>query len=228
MQRRKEVDPQGYQIYGLGEWGQTRGLILSNWEILDDEEFVLDYDWYDDVAIGQDFGYNHADAIYPVGIKDDNLYIFPGVYEFEKDTAELIKIAEEKGIPKNIVMWCDSAEPDRIKSWKKAGFKARPVKKEKSATGKKYQAVQIDWLKGIQNPEKKDSEAVKRKIFIHHSNVNFIKEIQQWSWRYDDKRDIYYDEPIEYMDDAMAALRYSIEGWRKPKRNKVKMKTYDL
>ena len=36
MLRRKEVDPEGYRIYGLGEWGETGGLIFSNYRI---EEF---------------------------------------------------------------------------------------------------------------------------------------------------------------------------------------------
>lgn len=33
MERRKIVDPEGYQIYGLGEWGEIGGLILHNWEV---------------------------------------------------------------------------------------------------------------------------------------------------------------------------------------------------
>lgn len=32
MERRKEVDPEGYKVYGLGLWGETQGLILHNWE----------------------------------------------------------------------------------------------------------------------------------------------------------------------------------------------------
>jgi phage terminase large subunit len=32
MERRKQVDPEGYRIYGLGEWGEIGGLILQNWE----------------------------------------------------------------------------------------------------------------------------------------------------------------------------------------------------
>ena len=30
MERRKIVDPEGYQIYGLGEWGEIGGLVLTN------------------------------------------------------------------------------------------------------------------------------------------------------------------------------------------------------
>ena len=90
MERRKIVDPEGYQIYGLGEWGEIGGLILHNWEVREVSQNLNDYD---DVAIGQDFGFNHADAILLVGIKDENIYIIDEIYEHEKETAEIIPIA---------------------------------------------------------------------------------------------------------------------------------------
>lgn len=206
MERRKELDPEGYKVYGLGEWGETRGLILHNYEV---REIPHDLAFYDDVAIGQDFGFNHANAIYPYGIKDGNVYVLPGLYGYEKDTAEWIGIANKtKKIPKNVTMWCDSAEPDRIKTWRKAGYRARGVRKEKNSV-----RAQIDWLKG--NPD--GDHPVKRMIYIDPSNVNFIKEIEQWKWRYDSQANVYLDEPVAFFDDAMASLRYGIEGWRKPK-----------
>jgi phage terminase large subunit len=198
MERRKKVDPDGYRIYGLGEWGELGGLILTNYEAVDISQELNDYD---DIAIGQDFGFNHANAILLLGFKDDNIYILREVYEFEKDTSELIELA--KNIPNNRKMWCDSAEPDRIKMWKKAGYRADAVVKEKT-TDKKYQATQIDWLK-------------QRKIYIHPSCINTLKEISQWKWKKNDKTGEYYDEPVAFFDDAMAALRYGIEGWRKQK-----------
>lgn len=70
MERRKIVDPEGYLVYGLGEWGEISGLILRNWEIRDISQSISDYD---DVAMGHDFGYNHADATLLLGIKDENL-----------------------------------------------------------------------------------------------------------------------------------------------------------
>jgi len=197
MERRKLVDPEGYMIYGLGEWGEIGGLILHNWEVQDISQNPADYD---DFVNAQDFGYNHADAILGVGIKDDQLYITRELYEFEKDTAEIVEIALKKGFEKNRQMWCDSAEPDRIKMWKKAGFiHAKGVDKGGSAGSVK---AQIDWLK-------------QRKIFVHPSCINTIREMQQWKWKKDDKTGEYLDEPVPFQDDAMAALRYSIEGWRK-------------
>lgn len=200
MERRKIVDPEGYQIYGLGEWGEIGGLILHNWEIRD---ISLNLNDYDDVAIGQDFGFNHANAILLLGIKDDDVYILDEIYEHEKDTSEIIQMAIAKAIPTNKQMWCDSAEPDRIKMWQKGGYsRAKGVDKGGS---KGSVNAQIDWLK-------------QRRLYVHPQCINTIKEMQQWKWKHDDKTGEYLDEPVPVMDDAMAALRYGTEGWRKVKR----------
>ena len=209
MARRKEVDPEGYRIYGLGDWGEIGGLILHNWAV---EDISQDLNDYDDIAIGQDFGFNHADAILLLGLKDDNIYILQEIYVFEKETAEIIPLAIKAGIPVNRTMWCDSAEPDRIKAWRTAGFRARGVTKE-HMTDKKYQAAQIDWLKGVVSKDR----IIHRMIYVHPSCVNTIKELQQWKWKKDERTGEYLDEPVPFQDDAMAALRYGIEGWRKPK-----------
>lgn len=199
MERRKIVDPEGYRIYGEGEWGEIGGLILHNWEVKEISQNPADYD---DFANGQDFGFNHANVILPVGIKDDDLYITKELYEFEKDTNELIGLALALGIDRKKQMWCDSAEPDRIKMWQKAGFRARGVDKGGSAGSVK---AQIDWLK-------------QRKIYVHPSCTNTIKELQQWKWKKDERTGEYLDEPVPFQDDAMAALRYAVEGWRKMKK----------
>lgn len=208
MERRKIVDPEGYQIYGLGEWGEIGGLILHNWEVADISQNLNDYD---DIAIGQDFGFNHANAILLLGIKDDNIYILKEVYCFEKETSEIIPLAQAADIPVNKEMWCDSAEPDRIKMWKNAGYRAKGV--DKGGTNGSVKA-QIDWLKGIVRKDK----TIKRMIYVHPSCTNTITELQQWKWKKDEKTGEYLDEPVPYQDDAMAALRYGIERWRKKKR----------
>ena len=199
MERRKVVDPEGYQIYGLGEWGEIGGLILHNWEIKDISQNINDYD---DIAIGQDFGFNHANAILLLGIKDDDIYILDEIYLFEKDTAEVIQAAIAHAIPTNKQMWCDSAEPDRIKMWQKGGYhRAKGVDKGGNKGSVK---AQIDWLK-------------QHKIYVHPHCTNTIKEMQQWKWKKDERTGEYLDEPVPFQDDAMAALRYGVEGWRKMK-----------
>lgn len=202
MERRKLVDPEGYQIYGLGEWGEIGGLILSNYIV---EDFDTSSSRFDYIVNAQDFGFNHANCIGEVGFKDGELYLCKELYVFEKDTSEIIQLANNKGFNKGLTMWCDSAEPDRIKMWRKAGYNARPVNKGGSNGSIR---AQIDHLK-------------QHRIHIHPSCVNTIKEIQQWKWRKDEKTGEYLDEPVPFQDDAMAMLRYSIEQERrtKPKLN---------
>lgn len=201
MERRKAIDPEGYIIYGLGNWGEIGGLILSNYIV---EEFETSPERFDYMVNAQDFGFNHANALGEVGFKDGELYLCKELYVFEKDTAEIIQLADKQGFNKTLTMYCDSAEPDRIKMWKKAGYKARPVKKEPGSVH-----AQIDYLK-------------QHKIHIHPSCVNTIKEIQQWKWQKNEKTGEYLDEPVPFQDDAMAMLRYSIEQERrtKPELNK--------
>jgi phage terminase large subunit len=203
MMLRKAQDPEGYQVYGLGEWGELGGLILTNYTI---EELQDNDELFDNVVLAQDFGYNHANCILKVGFKDDEIYILKELYEFEKDTEELINLANEKGYSKRLIMYCDSAEPDRIKMWCKAGYRARAVVKGSGSV-----KAQIDYLK-------------QRKIHINAECVNVIKEIQQWKWIKDKTSGKYIDEPVNIFDDAMAALRYSIEPYRQTRKMKTMSK----
>lgn len=193
MERRKEQDPEGYRVYGLGEWGETGGLILTNYVV---EEFDCSDDRFDSRVYGQDFGFNHANAILDIRFRDGEIYILDEIYVYEMETEEIIALAEKKKVDKNVQMWCDCAEPDRIKRWRAKGYRAAGVKKGQGSVG-----AQIDYLKG-------------RKIHIHPRCYNTIKEAQAWKWKKDATTGLYLDEPVEFFDDAMAALRYGVEEQR--------------
>lgn len=201
MKRRAIVDPEGYRVYGLGEWGDTGGNILRNYVLTNCPQ---KYEWYDSILMSQDFGFNHADCLLVVGYKDDEMYVIKEMYEFEKHTGELIDIARTMQLPMNAIMYCDSAEPDRIKEWKQAGFKAQGVCKDKGSV-----KAQIDYIK-------------QRRVYIDTNCVNTFKEAQQWRWK-KDSNGLTLDEPLEVFDDAMAALRYSTEPFRRNRR----MRTLD-
>ena len=195
MERRAREDPEGYRVYGLGEWGELGGLVLTNYEVHD---FPVAAESFDAVYYGQDFGYNHANAILGIGWRDGEVYVRSEIYCHEKDTTEIIALADAAGVDRRVMMWCDSAEPDRIRMWQRAGYRAEGVHKAPGSVG-----AQIDWLKG-------------RKIHIHPSCTHTIKEIQQWKYTKDKTTGAYTEDPVPYMDDAMAALRYGVESLRRP------------
>lgn len=187
MERRKEVDPEGYKIYGLGEWGETSGLIFSNYVV---EDLKQGSQYYDYTRYGHDFGFNHADACLSVAFKDDEVYILREIHEREKTTEDIIKMLDLQKWDKDELMYCDSAEPDRITQIQRAGYNAVGVKKHAGSVN-----AGISWLKA-------------RKIHIDTSCVNTLKEFQSWRWKKDTNGN-YLDIPVPVGDDAMAALRYA-------------------
>jgi len=190
MELRKEFDPDGYKVYGLGEWGELGGLIFTHYQV---HEFDVSPEKFDSMNIGQDFGYNHANAILTVGFKDSEIYVCDEIYVHDMDTDEIIEIANKRGLSKRIRMLCDSAEPDRIKTWRKAGYSAVKCVKNPGSVN-----AQIDYIK-------------KHALHIHAANCpNTLKEVQQWKWIKDRKTGLYIDTPTDIFNDAMAALRYSI------------------
>lgn len=193
MRLRSEIDPEGYQVYGLGQWGELGGQVLTRYKVKD---FPTGPENFDRMAIGQDFGFNHANAILLLGIKDGEVYVCSEIYVFNKDKDEIIEMANRQGLPKHLFMWCDSAEPASIKTWRRNGYRAQAVTKEVDSV-----KAQIGWLK-------------RRMIYIHPSCVNTFKEIQGWKYLLNKKTGLYEDEPVPICDDAMAALRYGVEGWR--------------
>ena len=198
MERRKILDPEGFKVYGLGEWGTTGGLVFTNYEICD-----INKRNFETLSMGVDFGFNHASVCLLLGHKDGNLYILQEVYTKGKTNAEFINLLNESKMPKNTAMYCDSAEPDRIKELKQGGFKAFPVKKDKNSV-----KSQIEYLR-------------QRKIYIDGGCRNTVKEIQNYRYKKDSATGEYIDEPLELDDDAIAALRYGIEPYRREKKLKT-------
>lgn len=192
MLRRKELDPEGYAVYGMACWGTTSGIIFPNISI--GEYRQLEFEQY---TIGTDFGFNHNHATLLIGWKDGEPYILREVVVQGKTTGEIIDLCEAEEIPKNVLMYCDSASPDQIKEFKQRGFRAYPVSKEVNSINN-----QIAWLKN-------------RRIYIDGRCQKTQKELQSYTWQKDPTTGEYTDEPIKVNDDCVAALRYGIEPVRK-------------
>lgn len=192
MLRRKELDPEGYQVYGLGEWGEVGGLVFPNVSVGD--YIGKEFDQY---TLGTDFGFNHCHATLLIGWRDGEPYVINEVVVTGKTTGEIIRLCDKAGMPKDVLMFCDSAEPDRIKEFRAAGYKAYPVSKEKNSVSN-----QIAWLKN-------------RRIYVDGRCGHLQKEIQAYKWRKDPVSGEYTDDPVKVNDDCVKALIYGCEPIRK-------------
>lgn len=201
MERRAASDPAGYAVYALGEWGNAASsLILTHWQV---DTLASDPACYDACWMAQDFGFNHADCLLLVGVRDGVLYVLRELYVRGLDTGEIIRRAEREGFPRRLPMYCDSAEPDRIRTWRAAGWRAVPVVKEPGSV-----AAQIDCLKG-------------RGLVVDARCENVLDELRAWRWLTDAETGEALDEPCPVHDDAMAALRYATEPLRRGARRAV-------
>ena len=194
-----DPDPEHAQVYARGEWGEKGGLILTNYRV---EAVSKDLDAYDALAMGHDFGFNHADALLLLGWKDGEVYVLAEHYKHDMTNPQIIESVERVPIfmeAKRRRVWqvCDSADPDRIVEWQRAGWRARPVDKGKN----RATSSAIDWMKA-------------RRLHIGESCTNTAAEAGEWAWQRDRVTGMYTDEPVPVNDDAMAALRYGTEPFR--------------
>ena len=188
----REQDEMYYQVYALGEWGVPENIILTRWRV---GAMPQTEESYDMVTAGLDFGFNHPSALLRVGVRDGDLYVFQEVYERGLTNNELICCLRELTPPMTETIVADSAEPDRIREFRQAGFSIVPSRKGPGSV-----RDGIDFLK-------------RRTIHIHPGCINTIREIQNWKYR-EDGSGVLLDEPVPFMDDAMAALRYAVEPLR--------------
>ena len=212
MERDRELNPEHYQVYGAGEWGEKGGLILTRYQI---RKTPQELEYYDALCMGHDFGYNHADALLLLGMKDGELFVVAEHYARGMTNPEIIAAVEkmpmfQEAKRRRVWMVCDSAEPDRIAEWQRAGYRARPVDKGKN----KATSSAIDWLQDHQ-------------IYIDTSAENTAAEAGEWAWQVDRTTGLFADEPVPVNDDAMAALRYGTEPFRIADRRgrRAKLKT---
>ncbi|HEY8542060.1 MAG TPA: PBSX family phage terminase large subunit, partial [Pseudothermotoga sp.] len=179
----KDQDEAYYQIYTLGRYAILKNKIYNNYQIVSKMP-----ENFDEIIYGVDFGYNNPSVVLEIGLKDDNIYITKELYETRLTNEELIEKLKYFVKNKNAEIYADSAEPARIEEISRAGFNIFPAKKD-IKNG-------IDFIK-------------RKKIYIHETCTNTIKEIQSYKWKEKKDGEI-LDEPVKFLDHAMDALRYAV------------------
>lgn len=181
-----EQDINFYRIYALGEWGKLENLIYKNWDIVD----TIPTDGKYRVLYGLDPGYNDPTAFVRCCLKDNDLYIEEVLYQPKLTNSDTIAFLKSQ-VPKaewNRPIYCDSQYPDRIKEIRLEGFNIKAAQKNIGEG--------IDVLKRL-------------KIHVLKTSTNLIKEFRAYSWK-TDKRGMIMDEPVDFMNHGMDALRYAV------------------
>lgn len=186
LNKLRERNPLMYQVYALGEWGVMEGLIY--------QPYVMDEPYpnsFDDEFYGLDFGFNDPSALIHIGMKDGEPYLTELIYASGLTNSDLIAECNRLKVRKDITIYADSAEPDRILEFRRAGYKCVGAEKGQGSLGAGITMCQS--MRWHSKPE----------------NTRTNSEANFYTWR-KDRTGRTLDEPVGINDHAMAAKRYGI------------------
>lgn len=144
-----------HRVYGLGEIGNLEGVIFSNWKQIDTMPSDARL-----LGIGLDFGYSvDPTAIVEVYQYNDQIILNEICYRTGMINSDIAKI-----LPKNVVIYADSAEPKSIEEIRRFGINIKGVTKGKDS---------INY--GIQVMQSKD-------FLVTKDSTNLIKELRGYCW----------------------------------------------
>lgn len=181
-------DENFYRVYALGEPGVLKNVIYSNYEIITTWPLKSNETIY-----GLDFGYNNPSSLIEISWYDNNPVIRELLYESNLTNDDLIKRMESLNLEKNLPIYADAAEPQRIQEIRRKGYNIYPADKS----------------------VKDGIDAVKRfRLRILQDSVNVIGEIRGYKYR-EDKDGHVLEDPVKFRDHAMDAIRYAIHSHMK-------------
>jgi phage terminase large subunit len=182
IERLKDLDPDYWQVYGLGEIGSVQTMIFRKFNLVDEVQGRL-------IGYGLDFGFtNSPSALVAVYQSDDNLYIKEMLYEKRLTNRDLANKLKEFRIDRQSEIIGDSAEPKSIEEIYRQGFNIKPAKKGAGIH------LGIDIMR-------------RYKLHITKDSLNAIKEFRGYKWATDKNGDV-LNTPVKVNDHLIDATRY--------------------
>lgn len=186
IERQKDIDPDWYEVYGLGNTGKLTGTIITNWDIVSNSEMPKECKRR---FIGVDFGFtNDPTAIVEVALSEGEVWINEIAYDRGLDNHEIARIILNS-VGSGIPIIADSAEPKSIAEIRKCGLMVEAALKGKDSVNTGIQ---------VMNRYKKH---------ITQSSVNILDEYRRYRWE-EDKNGGSLNTPIDRFNHSIDAQRY--------------------
>ena len=153
IEQLKDIDPNFWKVYGLGERGTAQETIYHKFELYEKAP-------EEDHCFGLDFGFNHPNALVKVTYHDGKLYMEQKFFQSHTTATDLIEaIAPIVG---HKYVYCDSARPEIIEEMRRAGISAYPADKSVKEG--------IDFIRS-------------NRIFVHKESTDLQKEMRSYKWK---------------------------------------------
>ena len=184
----KSKDESLWKIYRLGLWAAIKGLIFPAWDVVPLPRDIQ----FDNIFYGGDFGYSvDPAALIRIYRKANEYWLQEVIYETDLTNPQLAREAKTRGVTDQAETYWDEAEPKSIQELKDLGLNAMPAPK-----GKDSLRASIDFLRD-------------HTIHIIEGSENIIAERRTYKWK-EDKDGNPTNEPVDYMNHSMDAIRYGI------------------
>lgn len=184
-----EKDPYFYQVYTLGNWGVTGGVIFTNWRVAD-----IPPDAPGETRMGLDFGF----AADPCGFvllrydrKQKRVLAEAEIYEKGLTNLHLSRLLLPYA-PRGPIA-CDSAEPKSIAELQALGVRAYPVKK-----GPDSVVHGIQWLR-------------QQEIVVSPACPHLQEELSRYQWQQSPDGQT-LSRPRDRDNHLIDAMRYALEN----------------
>lgn len=181
LDRLREINPEYYQIYGLGEWATPQSAIYPNWR------FAPSWPEGGESVFGIDFAFSVPTAVTEVKHHEGNIYVRELLYREKMTNGDLIEELKTLIPTRTTPIYADAAEPNRIEEIYRAGFNIHAADKSVSSG--------IDFVKRFP-------------LYIDPDSPNLLKEIRSYQYRKDRNGNV-LDEPVKFADHLCDALRYA-------------------
>lgn len=185
IERLRSIDDNYWKVYGLGERGDIKGQVFTNWQ---QTELIPDAgQWY-----GLDFGYtNDPAALIEVRLSDGELFVKELIYQTGLNNRELSDKIKALGIDYRSAIYADSAEPKSIDELCGFGLNVIPAEKGRDSI-----------MNGI-------NVLKQYKINVDKGSLNLIKELNNYKFE-ENKNGQVLNKPVDAFNHLLDALRYAV------------------
>lgn len=199
MENKRKTNPRYYNIYALGNWGTSEGLVFTRvTQRLIRQE---DIDGLDCVQ-GLDFGYTNDPTAFSqsyVDMTNKRIYVYDGFYEKGMSNAEIAQSIKDMSAHRHKTI-ADSSEPKSIDY-----IRGKGVRLEGALKGRDSVNSGIDFISEFE-------------VVVNAHLVEFMTEFNNYSWSLD-KAGKPTNKPVDDFNHFVDSLRYSLEPLMK--RNRV-------
>lgn len=185
IERLKDIDPNYWKVYGLGEVGASQSIIFRVNDCADIPQTATF------LSYGMDFGFtNDPTTLVEVWKQGDDIYLKELLFKTGLTNRDIDNHLRLLGVERKEI-FADSAEPKSIEELYRMGWNIKPATKGQGSIN-----IGIDMMK-------------RYKIHITRDSLNMIKEFKNYKWA-EDKNGVVLNTPVDMFNHTIDAVRYAL------------------